>query len=142
MEIERIARYDATAPTEKASFGPETMKQLCICLVGLILAGCSTGQTPPQQTEISRQDREQMRQADKHLVEQFKKITVGMSPAQVREIMRGEPQTRSGNVWAFKLSPASDTPSEIDWLLLVKFDKDKVTASQTVFTCLYPTEKQ
>ena len=121
------------------------MKRICQLLGVLTLVGCSAGVEPPRklpQTEVARTGQEEMLQADSRLVAQFKKIAVGMSPTEVRAIMGVEPQTGGGNVWVFKLSPASDRTNEIDWKLLVKFDKDKVVATQTTHTCLYTTKKE
>ena len=58
---------------------------------------------------------------------QFKKITVGMSPAQVRDLMGTEPDVSRGNVWQFKLSRASDRWGERDWTLAVRFENGTVS---------------
>jgi len=111
----------------------------CFCL--LILAGCvaspQEGKVHVSATETARLQSDQMKKVDEALVSQFKGIKTGMSPAQVRDIMGVEPEVIRDNLWHFKLSRASDTPEEIDWRLIVRFENGLVADTQITYTCLH-----
>jgi hypothetical protein len=77
-------------------------------LFAVVLAGCASQQVsrPHQQAlpESAAASRKEMEKRDARLRAQFKKITIGMSAGQVRDVMGTEPQVSRDNVWQFKLS--------------------------------------
>lgn len=99
---------------------------------------------PPQPTESDRGRAwwKQLEDRDAKLLTQFEQITVGMSPNQVRGLMGMDAQVKRDNLWGFKLSQASDTPNEVDWVLLVAFENGKVSSKQTTYTCLDTTVRE
>jgi hypothetical protein len=80
---------------------------------------------------------EQQRRHDEELRSRFEKIEIGMSRAEVREIMGDKPEVIREDLWGFKLSWASDTGPEINWVLLVAFEDGEVSGKETSYTCIH-----
>ena len=122
------------------------MNRIATCLIMVALAGCATGPNPQPvrqaQADRARAHRKQMEERDARLRAQFESITVGMSRAEVRDMMGIEPQIKRDTFWGFKLSRASDTSTEIDWTLLVVFENGKVSKKSTSYTCVYRTLRE
>lgn len=74
---------------------------------------------------------EQMAKQDQRLRSQFKKIKNGMTSTEVRSLMGLEPLKVFSHLWRFKLSPASDTATEKNHVLLITFEEDKVSKAET-----------
>jgi hypothetical protein len=82
----------------------------------------------------------QMQERDALLRERHKRILVDMTPEEVEEVMGVEPRIVRESVWGFDLSPASNTSTEVDWVLLVAFSDGRVSRTQVTYTCIYCSE--
>ncbi len=110
-------------------------RYLALCLA--VLFAESHANEKPQLPGKTLSTMDDMRAHDEALRTRFQKVKVGMTAQDVRTVMGAKPSVEREDLWTFRLSPASDTVTEKDISLFVRFKDGVVSQADVSYTCYY-----